>query len=411
MLFNKARRGVSDSPAIDVAAQGRPYWAPKFWHGMTFRVWLRLLARNRFAIDLALWPAALVITAVTMVNSALALLQSLRFGRKIARTEIREPPVFIIGHWRSGTTLLHRLFSQDNRFAFPTTFDCFSPKSSLVTARFVRRWLGFLHPMRRLQDNMADGFDYPHEDEFALCSMGLTSPYVQFAFPNRPQAEEFVDFDGVASTEVNRWKAGLRWFLQLLTLRTGKRIVLKSPPHTARIRRLLELFPDARFVHIVRHPFEVFPSMVWTRKVNYRAHGLQRPCYDGMEEFVYRNFLRMHRAYRDQKDLIPPGNLCEVRYEDLIRDPLGNMQAIYEQLDLGEFDRVRPALDAYLAGQQGYKTNRFHVSRETRAEISHRWAEFMHEYGYAAEEGEQTESEVSSEPVFGSEAVADRCAA
>src|SRR5580700_687148 len=100
MLFNRARRGVSDSPAIDVAAHGKPYWAPKFWHGMTFGVWLRLLARNRFAVDFALWPAAFVISAVTMVNSALALLQSLRFGRKIARTEIREPPVFIIGHWR-----------------------------------------------------------------------------------------------------------------------------------------------------------------------------------------------------------------------------------------------------------------------------------------------------------------------
>jgi omega-hydroxy-beta-dihydromenaquinone-9 sulfotransferase len=313
MLFNRAKRGVSDSPAIDVAAHGKPYWAPKFWHGMTFRVWLRLLARNRFAVDLALWPAALMVTAATMVNSALAMLQLLRFGRKIARTEIREPPIFILGHWRSGTTLLHRLFSQDDRFAFPTTFDCFSPKSSLVTARFARRWLGLLHPMRRLQDNMADGFDYPHEDEFALCSMGLASPYVQFAFPNRPQGEEFVDFAGVAPAEVHRWKAGLRWFMQLLTLRSGKRVVLKSPPHTARIRLLLELFPDARFVHIVRHPFAVFPSMLWTRKLNYRAHGLQRPRYDGLEEFVCRNFLRMHRAYMDQKGLITAGGLFGVR--------------------------------------------------------------------------------------------------
>jgi omega-hydroxy-beta-dihydromenaquinone-9 sulfotransferase len=411
MLYNQPTSILSDSRPTDAAANRKPYWAPKFWHGMTFRVWLRLLVRNRFAVDFALWPVAVVVTAVSIVNSALALLQWMLFGRKIARTEIREPPIFIIGHWRSGTTLLHRLLVQDDRFAYPTTFDCFAPKSSLVTARFVRRWLGFLHPMRRLMDNMADGFDYPHEDEFALCSMGLESPYVQFAFPNRPQGEEAVDFEGIAAAEVNRWKAGLRWFLQKLTLRTGKPIVLKSPPHTARIRLLLELFPDARFVHIVRHPFAVFPSMVWTRKLNYRAHGLQRPRFEGLEEFVYRNFLRMHRAFTEQRHLIPPGNLCEVRYEDLVRDPLGNMRAIYEQLNLGEFDRVRPVLDAYLAGQKDYQTNRFNVSSETRAEISRRWAEFMREYGYAAEERKQWRPKVRSQIAIHSGAATHRRAA
>lgn len=362
---------------------------------MTLRVWLRLLARNRFAVNFALWPVAIVVSIVSVANSMLALVQSLLFGRKIARTEIREPPIFIIGHWRSGTTLLHRLLVQDNRFAFPTTYECFAPKSALVTGGFVRRWLSFLHPMRRLQDNMPDGFDYPHEDEFALCSMGLPSPYTQFAFPNRPQREEYLDFEGLSPAEITRWKAGMRRFLQQLTLRADKPIVLKSPPHTARIRLLLEMFPDARFVHIVRHPFAVFPSMVWTRKLNYRAHGLQRPQFDGLDEFVYRNFLRMHRAFSKQKHLIPPENLCELRYEDLVRDPVGEMRAIYERLNLGEFDRARPALEAYVAGQKDYKTNRFEVSPELRAEISRRWGDFMREYGYAGADGKDSDESMN----------------
>jgi hypothetical protein len=378
---------ISAARAPDEAVGNRKaYWAPKFWHGMTLRVWLRLLARNRFAVDPGLWPVALVVTAVSVVNSALALLQTLLYGRRIARTEIRQPPIFVIGHWRSGTTLLHRLLVQDDRFAFPTTYDCFAPKSSLVSSWFVRRWLGFLHPLRRPMDNMTDGFGYPHEDEFALCSMGLESPYAQYAFPNRPQGEESLDFEGLAPVEVDRWKAGLRWFLQQLTLRSGKPIVLKSPPHTARIRLLLELFPGARFVHIVRDPIAVFPSMVWTWKSVYRAHGLQQPRFEGLEEYVYRTFVRMHRAFRQQKNLIPPGNLCEVRYENLVQDPLGAMNAIYEQLNLGEFDRVRPNLETYLAAHEDYQTNRYSVSPETRAEISRRWGDFMREYGYAAEE-------------------------
>src|SRR5687768_18104609 len=38
------------------------------------------------------------------------------------------------------------------------------------------------------------------------------------------------------------------------------RSILKSPPHTCRVPTLLRLFPDARFVHIVRDPYAVYPS-------------------------------------------------------------------------------------------------------------------------------------------------------
>jgi len=396
-----------DSPRTGVGRTSehcKPYWAPRFWHGMTVWPWLRLLARNRFAVELRYWPVALVITALSVVNSVLAALQSLLLGRKIARTEIRHPPVFIIGHWRSGTTLLHRMLVQDERFAYPTTFDCFAPKSSLLTAWFVRRWLKPIHPKQRPMDNMGDGIDFPHEDEFAMCSMGLGSAYSQEAFPNRPQAEEFIDFEGVASGAVERWKAGLRRFLQMVTYRSGKPIVLKSPPHTARIRVLLEMFPDAKFVHIVRHPFAVFPSAVWTWQSVFRAHGLQRPRCQWLDEYVFRVFRRMYRAFGEQKKLIPPGNLCEVRYEDLVRDPLGKMRAIYEQLRLGDFDAARPKIEAFLASQKNYATNHYQITPETKAEIVRRWGSFMREYGYSLA-GEM------SRPTVAPRTPAARCAA
>jgi omega-hydroxy-beta-dihydromenaquinone-9 sulfotransferase len=387
-----------------------PYWKPKFWHGMTLRVWLGLLIRNRFAVDLRLWPIALGITAVSMVNSMLALVQLMLYGRKIARTEIREPPIFIVGHWRSGTTLLHRLLVQDERFAYPTTYDCFAPRSSLVTAGFVRRWMRFLHPMRRPMDNMPDGFDYPHEDEFALCSMGLGSPYDRAAFPNRPQGDEYIDFQNVPPAAIERWKAGLRWFLKQLTVRSGKPIVLKSPPHTARIRTLLELFPDARFVHIVRDPLAVFPSMMWTWQSVYRTHGLQRPRHEGLEEYVLQNFLRIHRAYEKQKHLIPPSNLCEVRYENLIRDPLAEMRRIYRELNLGDFEPARGSVEAYLASQKNYAANGYSVSPAMRLEIARRWGDFFRQYGYADGELDRTADTVSKSSRGNEESVHERAA-
>ncbi len=352
---------------------------------MTFRVWLRLLARNRFAVDFGLWPVALGVTAVSILNSALAILQSVLFGRRIARTEIREPPIFVIGHWRTGTTLLHRLLVQDDRFAFATNYDCFAPKSSLVTGWFVRRWLGFLHPNRRPMDNMADGVDFPHEDEFALCSMGLESPYAQFAFPNRPLGEELLDFASVSAAKVNRWKAGLRRFIQQLTLRSGKPIVLKSPPHTAQdshsaravSRRSVRAYrpPSLRGVSVDGVDLEVGLSGAWLAVAAFRRFGR----------------VRLSQFSADASGLHGSKEL-DSGWESL-RSALrrfGSRSARNHERDLRAIEPRRIRSNAtesrsISGGEKDSKTNRFDLLPETRAEISHRWAEFMREYGYTAD--------------------------
>jgi hypothetical protein len=231
-------------------------------------------------------------------------------------------------------------------------------------------------------DNMAAGWDRPQEDEFALCNMGLVSPYAQIAFPNQPQGEEYLDMQSVPTDELERWKAGLTRFMQRLTWRTNKPIVLKSPPHTARIRLLLELFPDARFIHIARDPYVIFPSTVRLWKSLYDVEGLQSPRFEGLEDYVYRMFTRMYQAYLAEKDLIPPENLCEVRYEQLVRDPVGQVQAIYERLRLGRFEQARPQLEAYAAKEKNYQTNRYQLPDVTRDEITRRWGEFIQQLDY-----------------------------
>lgn len=371
-----------------------PFWAPKFWHGMTLPIWIRFCARNRFAFSPRGVPTAFAITLVSVINSLASGLQWVFRARKIARTKIEEPPIFIIGHWRSGTTFLHELMVLDERFAFPTTFECMAPNESLILARFVRRWLSWLLPKQRPMDNMAAGWEHPQEDEFALCNMGLGSPYSQMAFPNRPQGEEWLDMQGVPPDELEQWKAGLVRFLKTLTWRSGKPIVLKSPPHTARIKLLLELFPGARFVHIVRDPYVIFPSTVRLWKSLYDVQGLQKPRYEGLEDYVYRMFARMYAAYFAQKDLIPPVNFVEVRYEQLVRDPIGEMQSIYEHLGLGEFEKARPQIEAFVAKEKDYKTNRYELPAETRDEITTRWGEMIRRLGYPIREATANEATV-----------------
>src|SRR5207244_3728543 len=84
------------------------------------------------------------------------------------------------------------------------------------------------------------------------------------------------------------------------------------------------------------------------------------------------------------RQLVPPGHFHEVKYEELIRDPLGEMRRLYERLGLGEFEQVRPRIEAYLAANQGYQTNRYpSLTAETRAEIARRWGDIIRRHGYS----------------------------
>lgn len=353
---------------------------------MIATAWFPMLVRNRFRISPRRWAMAVLMSGFSLMNLALSLLQSLLMGRRIARTEVEGDPIFVIGHWRSGTTLLHELLVLDGRHTYPNTYDCFAPNHFLVSAPVFRPTLKILLPKQRPMDNMAAGWDCPQEDEFALCNMGVPSPYLTIAFANDPpQNQEYFDLSEVSAEGRARWKKGLLWFLKCLTLRTRKRVVLKSPPHTFRIRVLLEMFPKARFVHIIRNPYTIFPSTVNLWKRLYRNEGLQVPRYEKLEEHVYETFERMYEVFERDRQLIPAGQLCEVRYEELVADPIEQMRTVYERLELGDFEKVRPALESYFAAKADYKTNRYQMSPEMQAEITRRWGFFFERYGYPVE--------------------------
>lgn len=363
-------------------ANPEPFWTPKVWSGMSVSTWLGLLAENRFAIHGTRWAMAAILTGLSVSNSVLGRVQRLLYGRRIANTQLAAPPLFVLGHWRSGTTLLHELLACDPRHAFPTTYECFAPHHALLTAPLMHV-LRFLLPKRRLQDDMALGLERPQEDEFALANLGVGSPYRAFAFPNHASRDaDWLELDDLPAAERARWERTLSRFLATVTCRAPRRLVLKSPTHTARLTTLARLFPDARFVYMVRDPFAVFASTVKLLKVLQRTQGLQRPTYAGLEEQVFRTFERLHAAVERGRDIVPTEQFCVVRYEDLIVDPLGEMERVYEHLELGPFEVAEPGIRAYLDSTRDYRTNRYELSDELRERISERWSEFFEQFGY-----------------------------
>jgi hypothetical protein len=311
--------------------------------------------------------------------------QKALLGRRVEHSTIEHPPVFIIGHWRSGTTYLHELLVLDDRFAYPTTYECFAPSHFLISNWLVARYMKFLLPSKRPMDNMAAGWHLPQEDEFALCNLGLGSPYKTMAFPNLPpQDVEYLDLKELSAQERARWKRGMFSFLKHVTYRKPRPIVLKSPPHTARVRTLLELFPDAKFVHIVRDPVNVYMSTVRLWRSLYQVQGLQADNGHDITDYVLSTFERMYRSFEEDRPLLNGNQYYEVRYEDLVSDPVGQIRAMYQQLNLGDFGHVRPRLEAFLEAKKDYQTNRFEPPEEIRSLVAERWGEFARKYGYAA---------------------------
>src|SRR3954471_1185320 len=131
--------------------------------GVTFRDWCEILRTNRFAVDWPYWPQAAILTAGSALNSLYERKERKAFADRLAGVTVR-PPVFILGHWRSGTTLLHNLLALDDQFAFPNLYEVFFPRTFLCTEEYRADQVAGLIPSTRLIDNVAQGLSMPNED-------------------------------------------------------------------------------------------------------------------------------------------------------------------------------------------------------------------------------------------------------
>lgn len=351
--------------------------------GITLGDWLRLLRDNRCSIDVRFLPRAATTSLLAPLNSVMRRYEERRYAAKWNAVRI-EAPLFVLGHWRSGTTHLHYLLGQDDRFACPVFYQVHFPHTFLSTEGRLSALTGFLMPRRRPYDNVRLALDVPDEDEFALCVLGFTTPYLSGVFPRRAEYyDQFLTLQNLSPEIVERWKASLRTFLQKLTFKYGKPLVVKSPTHTARIRLLLELFPDARFVHIHRDPYTVFQSLVHTHETGLPFARLQETRDFDWSARILRQYREMYDAFFDQRGLIPEGRFHELSFAELEQDPVGSMRGLYAALGLPGFEQVEQPVRRYLDSLSGYRKNEFpDLGPEVRRRVAGEWGRCFEEWGY-----------------------------
>jgi len=357
------------------------------YHGMKLSTMVELF-RLKPSLRWSRWRQIALLPFFGAYNSVMAGVENLLFGRKIAKTTIQAEPIFILGYWRSGTTLLHNLISEDPRFSYPTLYETVFPWHFLSTEAINTRLTAWMVPKSRPMDNMETHWRVPQEDEFAICCMCLISPYT---LPLRPfDLQEWTRsfrLDELSDKDRQRWMDTITLFMKKLTVRQNKPLVMKSPSHTYRVKQILELFPRAKFIHISRNPFDVFNSTMHLRTTLIGENTLGSPEHPGAEESIIETYLEAFRAYERDRHLIPAGNLSEVRYEDLVRNPLSEVGRIYEELQLGGFDDARVRLESKLANHREYKKNKFSPDAYWQNEVYQRCQEVYERFGYPAPEG------------------------
>jgi len=322
----------------------------------------------------------------TTVSAPFRWFQNILYKRRIKSVNLQKnSPVFVIGHWRSGTTHLHYLLCQDQRFSFLEAFQAFFFRTALVSRTFMKPILNRVMPKTRPQDNIEINANAPTEEEHSLTNLTHRSGMQSFFFPrNITYFNEYNLFE-TSNTNVEKWKKSYNHMLKEISYYNGsdKRLLLKNPHNTARIEKLQELYPNAKFIFIHRNPYEVYNSTVHLYKSTITSQFLQDFSENEIEERVLYCYEKTMKAYLKQKRAIHPSKIIEVSYDDLSKEPLACLKTIYEQLDLGDFSKVHLKFEEYISKQENYKKNTFtQIKDEIKPQIQSRWKFAFDEWNY-----------------------------
>jgi len=294
-------------------------------------------------------------------------------------------PVFILGHWRSGTTHLHNLLGQSPRFGIIRPLPAGIPDEMLTLGRWLRPLLERALPENRKVDRVAVRPQSPQEDEIPLASMGAASIYNGLYFPRRlaHHIDRGVFFQGLGEGEVERWIGLHKRLLTKIAIDQGREgLLIKNVAYTARLGLLRRAWPSARFIFIRRNPYEVYASTRNYYRTLLPMLALQPYDHVDIERLVLDTYPRLMDRYFEDAAAVPDSHLAELSYEALVADPIGQLERLHDQLSLPGWERARPRVEAYLDSISDYRRNEFTMSPEDADRVEVAWGRYIDMWGY-----------------------------
>lgn len=354
--------------------------------GYSLKIVVGLIKSN--SIALAYYPRLIAITLINFINCPFRTYERLFINPRIKKYPVGEDPIFIIGHWRSGTTHLHNILCKDPTMAYVSTYQSVFPDTLFnKTGRFVfENFMKLLIPGKRKGDNVELGPSYPQEEEFTLGARTPVCYYYFWMFPQNivKSYDSFVRFQNISSVDRKNWKNDYELLIKKSLINTGgNRFLSKNPTNTGRIKILLEQFPNAKFIHIHRNPVDVFLSTLHFYSEMLKPLQLQGITKSEIEKAVFEIYKKLMNDYFDQKDLIPEGNLIELSYDDLENQPVQVIEQIYRSLNLECSGTTKQQFLKYLERTKNYARNKHTIKREHLQKVLQDWGFVFEKYNYS----------------------------
>ncbi len=259
--------------------------------------------------------------------------------RRLHPPGVVQPPLFVLGLWRSGTTFVHDLLAQAPFLTVPKTWQCMNPSVFLLAGPPSN-----IKTVRRPMDRMFVDTYSPQEDEFALLAMGVNSAYRAFLVPST-----ILDLQDTLNPEywlmesqwIEPWKDFLAW---VGSERPGSRLTLKSPNHTFRLKAISDSFPEANYLWMCRNPEEMLASnfKMWTTMM--QRHGMTEIDCALVEQFLQKAISSAADTLIWATKQFSKKQMVVLDFEQLTKQPLYSMEQLIERLTLGSWEQCRETM-------------------------------------------------------------------
>ena len=325
--------------------------------GSRFSVWKEFLKTNIQIAVPSNWLKIIFTTLVTFRNSLLAK----RENRYISNFNFNKikiiDPVFIIGHWRSGTTYLHNVLINDTQFNYPTLLQVTFPSTFfMIKEKLNKKDLGI--SQKRPMDNVHINMNSPGEEEVAVWTLsGRSSVGNRLLRARESYYYKFLTLEEVEKEDYEIWKTSLLFFLNKISLNDSRQLILKSPEHTARIRILLNIFPNAKFINIHRNPIDVFKSTKHMYDKVFKRSYYHKVDQEHLTERIIYIYKIMYESFFAYSKMIPANNFADVGFEELQKDPRNSVSDLYDQLEINFPAETKEKIGSYLDQVKNYKQN------------------------------------------------------
>lgn len=222
-------------------------------------------------------------------------------------------------------------------------------------------------PSKRPGDGMRISVNLPQEDEYALSNITHRSFYHFFYFPSNYSKyyKHYVRFELQPEEHIDTWKLDYRKLvIQALLNTKGRRALLKNPVNTGRMKILIDVFPDADFIFMVRNPIIVYLSTKKFFTQLFPSVNLEKFTSEEIKGMILDLYELLMKDYISDKRFVGKDRIVEIRYEDFEVNPLEMVQQLYSKFSPKEIKDMNPVFEDFLAQQKKHKACKYSISKQ-----------------------------------------------